>query len=77
MAEAKLVYYKNITTLLQTIHLFHGNHQYFEKVVFPGECLILEALPDSELEIAINVASGMVLRDRFPCNQLQEIEPTR
>lgn len=74
--ETKRFYYQNMTSWLQIIRLFHGGHRHFEKVVFPGERLILEALPDSVLDITISADSGAVLQDRFPCNQLQEIKPT-
>lgn len=72
--ETKLFYYQNMTSQIQLIRLFQGDRRCFEKVVFPGDRLIFEASSDSDLDIAIHLASGLVLRDRFPCEHLQEVE---
>ncbi|MDJ0795284.1 MAG: DUF1830 domain-containing protein [Calothrix sp. MO_167.B12] len=44
---------------------------YFERVVFPGEQLLFEALPEADLEIHIGKKNDMTLAEKLPCSQLQ------
>ncbi len=44
---------------------------YFERVVFPGEQLLFEALPEADLEIHIGQKNESILAEKFPCSQLQ------
>lgn len=43
----------------------------FERVVFPNERFLFEALPTAELEIHRNTPSGKVLSDKVTCNYLR------
>ncbi|MDJ0734899.1 MAG: DUF1830 domain-containing protein [Nostocaceae cyanobacterium] len=44
---------------------------YFERVVFPGEQLLFEAVPEAYLEIHTTQKSGTILTDKISCSQLQ------
>jgi hypothetical protein len=44
---------------------------YFERVVFPGEQLLFEALPEANLEIHTGKQNEAVLAEKLPCSQLQ------
>lgn len=43
--------YVNVTLQLQFIRITNIPHFYLERVVFPGERLLFEAVPDAQLEI--------------------------
>jgi hypothetical protein len=45
---------------------------HWERVIFPGERLMFEAVSEAQLEIWFNESLNVVI----PCNQLSVIEPT-
>ena len=55
--------YQNQTPTLQIIRITNIPNWYFERVVFPGEELILEALPEAVLEIYSSDEMGLFLRE--------------
>ena len=44
---------------------------YFERVVFPEEKLLFEALPEAYLEIYRGDQNEAILSKKFPCSKLQ------
>jgi hypothetical protein len=44
---------------------------YFERVVFPGQRLLFEAIGDALLEIHCGVMASSILSDTIPCDRLR------
>ena len=59
--------YKNQTPTVQIIRITNIPNWYFERVVFPGELLLFEALPEAVLEIYISEEARPILDARFLC----------
>lgn len=62
--------YINTTNSLQVARITNIPHWWFERVVFPGQRLLFEAVPDAQLEIHTGAASGSILSDKIPCDRL-------
>ena len=63
--------YTNATNSLQIARITNIPHWWFERVVFPGQRLLFEAVPDARLEIHTGAASGSILSDKIPCDRLR------
>lgn len=64
--------YANITDQVQIARITNIPGWYFERVVFPQEYLLFEALPDAQLEIYSSGNSGdPLLWDTRACDRLQ------
>ncbi len=63
--------YKNKTPTVQIIRITNIPNWYFERVVFPGEMLLFEALPEAVLEIYSSEEARPILSDRFLCDWLK------
>lgn len=66
-----LCYYKNDTSQIQIARISNITNWYFERVVFPGEQLLFEALPEAELEIYTGTTVQAILADKILCSRLQ------
>lgn len=66
-----LCYYKNTTCQIQISRISNLGNCYFERVVFPQEQFLFEALPEAELEINTSTKSGATLSDKILCSRLQ------
>ena len=55
--------YHNQTPKVQIIRITNIPNWYFERVIFPGEKLVLKALPEAVLEIYSSDESGPFLRE--------------
>jgi hypothetical protein len=66
-----LCYYKNTTNQIQIARILNITNWYFEKVVFPGEQLLFEAVPEAELEIHTGKAVDRISADKIICDRLQ------
>ena len=66
-----LCYYKNTTSQIQVARISNIANWYFERVVFPGEQLLFEAVPEAELEIHTGKAVDRILADKIICDRLQ------
>jgi hypothetical protein len=67
--------YVNATSKIQVARITNIQNWYFERVVFPGQRLIFEALPTAQLEIHCGMMASAILSDTIPCDRLQiEIE---
>lgn len=63
--------YKNQTPSVQIIRIINIPNWYFERVVFPGEMLLFEALPEAVLEIYSTEETILFWSDRFLCDSLK------
>ena len=57
--------YQNQTPKVQIMRISNIPNWYFERVVFPGEKLVLEALPEAVLEIYSSDEMGPFLHERL------------
>jgi hypothetical protein len=73
--------YVNATSQIQIVRISNVANWYFERVVFPGQRLVFEALSESLLEIHTGMMASAILSDTIPCERLSidddelEIEP--
>jgi hypothetical protein len=63
--------YVNATSQIQIARITNIPNWYFERVVFPGQRLVFEALPDALLEIHTGMMASAILSDTIPCVRLQ------
>lgn len=63
--------YKNRTPTVQIIRITNIPNWYFERVIFPGELLLFEALSEAVLEIYSSKSAKPILCDRFLCDCLK------
>ncbi|MDV2992708.1 MAG: hypothetical protein N4J56_002362 [Chroococcidiopsis sp. SAG 2025] len=63
--------YANTTNSLQVVRITNIPHWWFERVVFPGQRLLFEAVPDARLEIHTGAATGSILSDKISCDRLR------
>jgi hypothetical protein len=63
--------YVNATSQIQIARISNIPNWYFERVVFPGQRLMFEALPEALLEIHTGMMASSVLSDTIPCDRLQ------
>lgn len=69
-----LCYYTNRTPDIQVIRIADLPGHHFERVVFPGQQLIFEAVPDAKVEIITGSVIGAMVTDRIHCDRLQVVE---
>ncbi|MGK7931071.1 MAG: DUF1830 domain-containing protein [Microcystaceae cyanobacterium] len=62
--------YVNATSQIQVARISNIPNWYFERVVFPGQRLVFEALPGSMLEIHTGMMASAILSDTIPCERL-------
>lgn len=67
--------YVNATSQIQIARITNISNWYFERVVFPGQRLLFETLPQALLEIHTGMMASAILSDTIPCERLclQEI----
>ncbi|MEB3886519.1 DUF1830 domain-containing protein [Lyngbya sp. CCY1209] len=63
--------YVNATSHIQIARISNVANWYFERVVFPGQRLVFEALPEALLEIHTGKMASAILSDKIPCTRLQ------
>jgi len=63
--------YVNATSKIQIARVTDVPNWYFERVVFPGQHLIFEAIASGHLEIHTGMMASAILSDTIPCVQLQ------
>ena len=69
--------YVNATSQIQIARITDVPNWYFERVVFPGQRLIFEAIPDAHLEIHTGMMASAILSDTIPCSTLVVHEEER
>ncbi|HEY9750882.1 MAG TPA: DUF1830 domain-containing protein [Allocoleopsis sp.] len=62
--------YINATSQIQIARITNVANWYFERVVFPGQRLLFEAIPEAQLEIHTGMMASAILSDKIPCTQL-------
>ena len=63
--------YINHTSKIQIWRISNIPNWYFERVAFPGEMLLFEALPEAELEIHTGKDVSAILIDKISCTELE------
>lgn len=62
--------YVNATSHIQIARISNIPNWYFERVVFPGQRLVFEAMPEALLEIHTGMMASAILSDTIPCDRL-------
>ena len=55
---------------MQIVRITNVCNWYFERVVFPGQRLMFEAMSDAQLEIHTGMMASAILSDTIPCERL-------
>lgn len=63
--------YINWTSQIQIVRSTNLPTWYFERVVFPGERILFEALPSEQIEIHTGMVVTAILSDKIPCMRLR------
>lgn len=63
--------YVNATSKIQIVRITNISSWYFERVVFPGQRLVFEALTEALLEIHTGMMASAILSDSIPCARLR------
>ncbi|WP_036485925.1 DUF1830 domain-containing protein [Myxosarcina sp. GI1] len=69
--------YVNSTSRIQVARITNIPNWYFERVVFPGQRLVFEALASALLEIHSGMMASAILSDTIPCTRLLVQEQRR
>jgi len=69
-SESLLCCYVNATSKMQIVRITNIHDWYFERVVFPGQRLMFEALPQAQLEIHTGMMASAILSDTISCARL-------
>jgi Domain of unknown function (DUF1830) len=69
-SDCILCCYVNATSKIQIARITNIPNWYFERVVFPGQRLIFEAVPQALLEIHCGMMASAILSDTIPCERL-------
>jgi Domain of unknown function (DUF1830) len=68
--ELILCCYVNSTNSIQVVRVTDVPNWYFERVAFPGQRLIFEAVATAHLEIHTGMMASSILSDTIPCTEL-------
>lgn len=63
--------YVNATSKIQVVRITNIANWYFERVVFPGQRLVFETMPEAQLEIHSGMMASAILADTIPCYRLR------
>lgn len=63
--------YVNASSKMQIARITNIPNWYFERVVFPGQRLMFEAIPQAQLEIHTGMMASAILSDTIPCDRLK------
>ena len=75
-SEDVLCCYVNASSKIQVAWITNIPNWYFERVVFPGQRLIFEAMVTAQLEIHTGMMASSILSDTIPCERLMVEAPT-
>jgi len=62
--------YVNSTSQIQIARITNVPNWHFERVVFPGQRLVFEAVSDGMLEIHSGMMASAIISDTIPCERL-------
>jgi hypothetical protein len=65
--------YVNATSRLQIVRIENLRDWYFERVVFPGQRLFIEAKPDAVLDVYTGAMASAVLEAKIACETLETV----
>lgn len=65
-----LCYYGNFTSEIQIARVKNIPNLNFERVVFPGDRLLFEAVPEAQLEVYISKTGREILLKKISCDRL-------
>lgn len=68
--DSLLCCYVNATSEIQIARITNIPNWYFERVVFPGQRLVFEAISAAQLEIHTGMMASAILSDTIPCTRL-------
>ncbi|NEP57672.1 MAG: DUF1830 domain-containing protein [Symploca sp. SIO2G7] len=68
--ESFLCYYANQSSRIQIIRITNIPSFYLERVVFPGQRLVFEAVNNAKLEVHTSDKVTTIITDIIPCEQL-------
>jgi hypothetical protein len=74
-AQKMLCSYINTTPHIQIIKITNIRDFYFEKVVFPSQRILFEALPEAQLEVFTSELMHAIIKDRILCQELCVQQP--
>jgi hypothetical protein len=63
--------YVNATSHIQIARITNVPNWYFERVVFPGQRLLFEAVMEAQLEIHTGMMASAILSDTIACTRLR------
>lgn len=69
-SKVMLCCYVNATSQIQVARITNIPNWYFERVVFPGQRLVFESVPEGLLEIHTGMMASAILSDKIPCQSL-------
>ncbi|MBD1920913.1 DUF1830 domain-containing protein [Microcoleus sp. FACHB-831] len=69
--EIFLCFYTNYTSKIQVAKINNIKDCNFERVVFPGQRMLFEAMPNAQLEIHTSGTGKEILSDRINCDGLR------
>lgn len=69
-SDPVLCCYMNATSQIQIARITDVPNWYFERVVFPGQRLMFEAIVTAHLEIHTGMMASAILSDTIPCSAL-------
>lgn len=70
-SDSILCCYVNATSKVQVARITNIPNWYFERVVFPGQRLVFEAIPEAVLEIHTGMMATAILSDKIICESLR------
>lgn len=62
--------YVNATSQIQIARIANIINWYFERVVFPGQRLVFESVPEAVLEIHTGMMASAIISDKISCARL-------
>jgi hypothetical protein len=68
--------YVNATSKIQVARISNIPNWYFERVVFPGQRLVFEVVPEAQMEIHTGMMASAIISDTIPCDRLIIHEPS-
>lgn len=66
--------YANLSSQIQIARINNVANWYFERVVFPGQRLLLEVPAEAQLEIHTGTMASAILSDRICCRSIQVLD---
>jgi Domain of unknown function (DUF1830) len=69
--ERILCNYRNATNTIAIVRITNIPHWYLERIVFPGQHLLFEAVPDAQLEIHSAKMASAIPADTIICEHLR------